>query len=214
MKSAKKLLTRCWDERTGQLDDELWTRGVLQHRNTPGRSGRSPAQIVFVRPIRNTLPAHRRNFAPEWQRAADIAEAQVTRDQEKVEDAYRLEAIALHPDRDCTIFSDGSAKAGTTCGGGGALIELHHENRTIECTVPAGKVCSSLRAELAAMAEALRTVIQLPETSRAHIKSLLLCTDSLSGLQLLNRGPDSQQMALAQEVCGPSYPLSRTGGVG
>ena len=50
------------------------------------------------------------------------------------------------------------------------------------------------------MAEALRTVIQLPETSRAHIKSLLLCTDSLSGLQLLNRGPDSQQMALAQEV--------------
>ena len=64
MKSAKKLLRRCWDERTGQLDDELWSRGVLQHRNTPGRNGRSPAQMVFGRPIRDTIAAHRRNFAP------------------------------------------------------------------------------------------------------------------------------------------------------
>ena len=95
VKSAKKLLRRCWDDLTGQLDDEKWTRGVLQHRNTPGPSGRSPAQVVFGRPMRDTIPAHRRNFAPEWQRAAEDAEAQAASYQEKVEVAYNQTARDL-----------------------------------------------------------------------------------------------------------------------
>ena len=99
--AAVKLLRRCWDERSGQLDDERWIRGVLQHRNTPGRSGRSPVQIVFGRPIRDNIPAHRRSFALEWQRAVDIAEAQATRNQ-KTEDVYNQNA------REMSILSVGN----------------------------------------------------------------------------------------------------------
>jgi len=110
-----------------------------------------------------------------------------------------LEALALFPDRDCTIWSDGSAKEGTIQGGGGALIELHREERSIECSAPAGVVCS-MRAELVAMAEALRCVTSLPADSSSRISTILLCTDSLSGLQLLSRGPADQQTVLAQEV--------------
>lgn len=50
------------------------------------------------------------------------------------------------------------------------------------------------------MAEALRCVTSLPADSSSRISTILLCTDSLSGLQLLSRGPADQQTVLAQEV--------------
>ena len=62
VKSAKKLLRRCWDVHRGRIDEEECTRGVLQQRNTPGTSGRSPAEIVFGRPLRDDLPIHPSSF--------------------------------------------------------------------------------------------------------------------------------------------------------
>ena len=58
VKSAKKLLRRCWDVHRGVIDEVAWSRGIIQHRNTPGSSGKSPAQIVFGKSIRDSLPAH------------------------------------------------------------------------------------------------------------------------------------------------------------
>ena len=113
--------------------------------------------------------------------------------------AAALEAIAtVNPD--CTIWSDGSAKSGTRDGGGGALIQLHRENHEVETLVPAGSVCSSMRAELVAMLAAFTCLLSLPEESRSLIHSVMLCSDSLSGLQLLQRGPDAQQLSLAERV--------------
>ena len=113
--------------------------------------------------------------------------------------AAALEAIAtVNPD--CTIWSDGSAKSGTRDGGGGALIQLHRENREVETLVPAGSVCSSMRAELVAMLAAFTCLLSLPDESRSLIHSVMLCSDSLSGLQLLQRGPDAQQLSLAERV--------------
>ena len=60
--SAKKLLRRCRDVHRGRIDEEEWTRRVLQQRNTPGTSGRSPAEIVFGRPLRDDLPIHPSSF--------------------------------------------------------------------------------------------------------------------------------------------------------
>ena len=125
--------------------------------------------------------------------------------------AAALEALALFPDRDCTIWSDGSAKEGTIRGGGGAFIELHREERSIECMAPAGVVCSSMRAELVAMAEALRCVSDLPARSSALITSILLCTDSRSGLQVLSRGPNCQQTVLSHQVWAMLHKLTDQG---
>ena len=113
--------------------------------------------------------------------------------------AAALEAIAtVNPD--CTIWSDGSAKSGTRDGSGGTLIQLHRENHELETLVPAGSVCSSMRAELVAMLAAFTCLLSLPEESRSLIHSVMLCSDSLSGLQLLQRGPDAQQLSLAERV--------------
>ena len=145
--------------------------------------------------------------APPWHRCGDAVRfvldlPQPTRrtDPPERRKEAALAALALIPDPDCTIWSDGSAKEGTIQGGGGALLELHREGRTLECMAPAGRVCSSMRAELVAMSEALTRLQELPPPSRALIKSVLLCSDSRSGLQLLSRGPDDQQSSVAQCV--------------
>ena len=97
VKAAKKLIRCCWDDCRNQLDEERWTRGILQQRNTPGRGGRSPAQIVFGRPVRDLLPAHRRSFAPEWQLAADVAEQRLSQQQQRADDLYNRQARDLMP---------------------------------------------------------------------------------------------------------------------
>ena len=114
--------------------------------------------------------------------------------------AAALQAIEALPPADAIIWSDGSAKEGTRDGGAGALVQLPTLHREVSVRAPAGAVCSSLRAELTAMREALRVVTALPPQERATINSVRLLTDSRSGLLLLQRGPGGQSSALATEV--------------
>ncbi|KAF0291501.1 hypothetical protein FJT64_001100 [Amphibalanus amphitrite] len=83
-----------------------------------------------------------------------------------------LRAIAELPHPDVTIWSDGSARGGTEQGGAGALIQFHHLNREETVRAPAGAVCSSLRAELTAMREALAAVAGLEDGELASTKLL------------------------------------------
>ena len=121
-------------------------------------------------------------------------------DDAEIRKAAALRAIEALPPADVIIWSDGSAKEGTRDGGAGALVQLPTLNREVQVRAPAGAVCSSLRAELTAMREALRVVIALPPQDRATVNSVRLLTDSKSGLQLLQRGPGGQSTVLAAEV--------------
>ena len=78
---------------------------MLQHRNTPGPDGRSPAQILFHAPTRDALPAHRRSFAAEWQRAADEIERAAAARHRHTREAYNQHA------RDLPAFRVGSQVA-------------------------------------------------------------------------------------------------------
>ena len=104
------------------------------------------------------------------------------------------------PPAEVIIWSDGSAGGGTRDGGAGALVQLRTLNREERIRAPAGSVCSSLRAELTAMREALRLVAALPAHDLAAINGVRLLTDSRAGLQLLQRGPGGHSSALATEV--------------
>ena len=138
--------------------------------------GRAPAFITELpTPTRRTDP-------PEARRAA------------------ALRALALLPPADTTVWSDGSAAEGTRNGGAGAIIQFHSLNREETVTVPAGAVCSSLRAELTAMREALKRIADLPIEQQRKVRSVCLLTDSLSGLLQLKRGPGRQPTPLAAEV--------------
>ena len=67
VRSMKKIIASAWTGKS--MDFNKLCRSLLQYRNTPSkRDGRSPAQKLFGTPLQDTLPAHRRSFAPEWQR--------------------------------------------------------------------------------------------------------------------------------------------------
>ena len=85
VKAAKNLLRRCWDLRKCRLDEAAWTRGILQHWNTPGSHGASPAQLVYGRPIRDTLPTHHSIYQ---QQAPESFEVRRRKQNDKVKDRY------------------------------------------------------------------------------------------------------------------------------
>ena len=67
VKSMKKIIEGAWVRR--RLDKDRLARALLQYRNTPShRDGLSPGKKLFGKPIQDTLLAHNREFAPQWQR--------------------------------------------------------------------------------------------------------------------------------------------------
>ena len=67
IKSMKQLIKAAW--RCHLVDRDVLSRSLLQYSNTPcRRDGKSPAQKLYGQ---DSLPAHRRSFALEWQRPVD-----------------------------------------------------------------------------------------------------------------------------------------------
>ena len=94
VKSMKNLIKTSWIRDT--IDERKMTRALLQYRNTPSqRDLLSPAQKLFGHPIQDTLPAHRRAFAPKWQISAEEAETHATKQAERVEHYYNQHARTL-----------------------------------------------------------------------------------------------------------------------
>ena len=94
VKSMKKLISAAW---TGHLINwNQLSRALLQYRNTPRRKdGLSPAQKLFGHPVQDTLPAHRRSFATEWQRSSQEADSAATHALETSQAAYNQHAHSL-----------------------------------------------------------------------------------------------------------------------
>lgn len=93
----KKLVRGCWNHQSGTLDWDKLSAGLLIFLNTPRHNGKSPAQTIFGHPIRDTIPAHRRAFAPEWQKQADELEVECAKAAENAEIYYNKSAHPLSP---------------------------------------------------------------------------------------------------------------------
>ena len=90
----KKLISAAWTGRS--INWDTLSRALLQYRNTPCRKdGLSPAQKLFGHPVQDTLPAHRRSFAPEWQKSAITAERAAHSTQETAKSFYNQHAHSL-----------------------------------------------------------------------------------------------------------------------
>ena len=99
VKSMKRLISSAWTGR--YVDWEKLCRSLLQYRNTPSRKdGLSPAQKLFGRPVQDHLPAHRRSFAQEWQRASQESDEMRESVQKETERVYNEHA---HPLQDLHI---------------------------------------------------------------------------------------------------------------
>jgi ribonuclease HI len=103
-------------------------------------------------------------------------------DQERREHAEQF--LSKLPHMEAEAWTDGSATNGTEYGGSGGTVYAAN-GEIISFAVPAGRYCSSFRAEMVAIDEALTLFAQTPSHG-----SLRLCTDSLSAItQLEQRTP-------------------------
>jgi len=76
-------------------DTNKLCKSLLEYRNTPSRKdGRSPAKKLYGHPIQDTLPAHGKSFAPEWQRSTTDAMDQANSTLETAKQYYNS---ASHP---------------------------------------------------------------------------------------------------------------------
>ena len=94
VKSMKKLVKRCWNRRTDELNMDKWSKAIIQWRNTPRATGLSPAQVVFGHPSRDSIPIHKRAFAAEWQKS--IAEADRKAEQLRLRSDHLYDKSARH----------------------------------------------------------------------------------------------------------------------
>ena len=94
VKAMKALVKKCTVGGHLQLDD--FNEALLEWRNTPrSKDGRSPAQVLFGKPMRTRLPIHHSAFSPEFQLSSlecDLKAAQMLEDREEV---YNLVARDL-----------------------------------------------------------------------------------------------------------------------
>ena len=94
VKSMKKLIRTAWNGR--YLVEDTLCQALMQYRNTPSRKdGVSPAQKLYGHPVQDTLPAHRRSFAPEWQCEAGQVEHSAQTSQETAVKYYNSSAHSL-----------------------------------------------------------------------------------------------------------------------
>ena len=116
--------------------------------------------------------------------------------------------LATLPSRATWVWTDGSAEGGVTRGGGGAFITLLSGEEK-ELRVPAGRLCSSTRAELCALRAALEHVGGL--CGDLATGPVVLCTDSQAALALLEGGAGSQRTPIGAAIWRLLLDLSRRG---
>ena len=93
VKAVKSLVAKT--TKNGDLDCDEFAKGLLEIRNGPRIGGRSPAQILFGRPMRSTVPTHHRAYAAEWQKLAAECDERVESEKQKVKVRYDKTAKPL-----------------------------------------------------------------------------------------------------------------------
>ena len=94
VKSMKKLISAAWQVKS--VDWETLSRSLLQYRNTPCRiDSLSPAQKLFGHPVQDSLPAHRRSFAQEWQTSSEEADGKAKATRTNAERVYNQHSTVL-----------------------------------------------------------------------------------------------------------------------
>ncbi len=93
--SMKALIRGSWT--SGAFNEEKFAKIILLFQNAPRSGGGSPAQLIFNRPVRDCLSAHRRSFAPEWQKVGNVLEKRARRSKELQIAYYNKHAKPLAP---------------------------------------------------------------------------------------------------------------------
>ena len=96
-------------------------------------------------------------------------------------------------EHDIVCFTDGSVVEGKDCGGSGATIKIPELEDKITVKRACGTICSSYRAEMMAIEEALTIITKHIEESEIEFdRTVWVVADSLSSITTLKQGPGNQ----------------------
>ena len=95
VKAVKRLVQKVCTR--GDIDTDEFAQGLLELRNSPRADGRSPAQVLYGRPLRSAVPAHHRAFADVWQRAAEECDEKAAVVKSQTAEYYGRSARPLRP---------------------------------------------------------------------------------------------------------------------
>ena len=118
------------------------------------------------------------------------------------------ERLEILPTDATWIWSDGSASDGVHSGGGSALITGSGGDAR-EVRVAADRLCSSTRAELFALRAALEELLDMQEWDA--LRPIVICTDSMAALALLQSGPAAQRSPVAVDMWRTLRRIAETG---
>ena len=99
VKSAKRIIYDSTNA-DGSLNNDLAVKAILQYRNTPLQDcGLSPAQIVFHRQLRDSIPCHPSKYQlhPEWLALAKEREQSYHRQNDIIAEEYNRHTKVLRP---------------------------------------------------------------------------------------------------------------------
>ena len=96
VKAVKRILRGATAPGTTTPDPDKVTEGIIAFRNTPRFGGRSPAEWVYGRQIKDRLPTHHTAFSPRWQRDWATLDAREAATKKDAGDRYNL-AARRHP---------------------------------------------------------------------------------------------------------------------
>ena len=82
---------------SGNIDCEAFDRGLLELRNTPNHTGRSPAQVLYGHPLRSCVPAHAKVFQQQWQARAESCDRRAANRLRDITERYDAHAKPLEP---------------------------------------------------------------------------------------------------------------------
>ena len=95
VKAMKHLIIKCKPQ-GNLLEDDEFTKGVIELRNTPRIDGLSPAKILLGRPLRSLVPTIPSAFDPKWHDVAQRLDRR-TKAQVKADKRYNEHAKSLPP---------------------------------------------------------------------------------------------------------------------
>ncbi|XP_068213492.1 uncharacterized protein [Palaemon carinicauda] len=93
VKTVKQLILKMAP--SGNIDCEAFDHGLLELRNMPNHSGRSPAQVLYGHPLRTCVPAHCQSFMECWQQKAHDCDQQAAAKAAQVKRNYDAHARPL-----------------------------------------------------------------------------------------------------------------------
>ena len=140
--AAVKAMKTLLNKTGGDVHSEEFKLGLLEWRNTPNKTGKSPAQIMFGRPQRTLIPIHEAKFSEK----VDLENVRESKSSlSKKSKMYYDSNTKSHPELEVGDKVMVQDKVSGKWSGRGIILKARKQNRSYEIEMANGRITSRNR---------------------------------------------------------------------